>query len=350
MTFPTCTSDGGRHRETRLQPARRTVSFRPSFTDSAHIAVTPVVSNTISRTELDLPLLRRGKVRDVYDLGDALLFVATDRISAFDVVLPQPVPRKGEVLTLISAWWFQRTRDISANHMLSVDPETLIAAYPPLASSRGRWERRAMLVRKLEPFPVECVVRGYIAGSAWKEYGETGTLAGEPMPRGLISGGRLEPAIFSPATKAEEGHDENITFIRMCDLIGARDARALREISLQVYERGREIADAAGIVIADTKLEFGRASNGSIMIMDELLTPDSSRFWPVRGQRSLDKQPVRDHLEDLVGQGAWDKQPPAPDLPPSLVEDTSRRYQDVFARLTGVHLDAVDLAAWPPAS
>src|SRR5690606_29729474 len=199
--------------------------------------------------------LRRGKVRDVYDLGDALLMVATDRVSAFDVVLPQPIPRKGEVLTLISAWWFARTADLAPNHLLSIDPAYIAGRYPELEPYREIWERRAMLVRKLDPFPVECVVRGYIAGSAWKEYRETGTLAGEPLRRGLVESARLDPPIFSPATKATEGHDENITFDEMCRRIGAETAELLRERSLAIYERGREIAAAADIIIADTKFE-----------------------------------------------------------------------------------------------
>jgi phosphoribosylaminoimidazole-succinocarboxamide synthase len=310
------------------------------------------VTHTISRTQLDLPLLRRGKVRDVYDLGDALLFVATDRVSAFDVVLPQPIPRKGEVLTLISAWWFARTADLVPNHLLSVDPEAIIARYPALAASREAWARRAMLVRRLDPIPVECVVRGYIAGSAWSEYRGSGTLAGEPLPGGLRESGRLDPPVFSPATKAVEGHDENITFGRMAKVLGAGEAHALREASLRVYERGREIAAERGIIIADTKFEFGHDADGSLRLMDEVLTPDSSRFWPAdlyeegRGQPSLDKQPLRDWLEHLVSRGEWDKRPPAPDLGPELVERTSLRYQDVFLRLTGRSLDEVDLSTW----
>lgn len=310
------------------------------------------MSHTISRTELDLPLLRRGKVRDVYDLGDALLFVATDRVSAFDVVLPQPIPRKGEVLTLISAWWFARTSDIVPNHLLSIDPDAIIARYPRLAASRDVWARRGMLVRKLTPVPVECVVRGYISGSAWKEYAEAGTLAGERLPGGLLESGRLEAPIFSPATKAEEGHDENITFRAMEEQLGADLARRLRDVSFAVYARGREIAEPLGIVIADTKFEFGTGDEGEIRLMDEVLTPDSSRFWPAelyeegRGQQSLDKQPLRDWLEGLARRGEWDKRPPAPDLPDAVVAETSARYQRVFELLTGTPLDEVDLASW----
>lgn len=307
------------------------------------------MTTAIASTQLPFPLFRRGKVRDVYDLGDALLLVATDRVSAFDVVLPQPVPRKGEVLTLVSAWWFARTRDLVPNHLLSVDPDEIVRRHPALEPSRGVWARRSMLVRKTEPFPVECVVRGYVSGSAWKEYAASGTLAGEALPAGLTESARLEPPVFSPATKAEEGHDENIPFARMREIVGAEAAERLREASFALYERGRDTAAEAGIVIADTKFEFGRDAEGTIRVIDELLTPDSSRFWPAdryapgRGQPSLDKQPLRDWLEELARAGRWDKHPPAPDLPPEVVEETSRRYQEVFRRLTGHTLDEFPL-------
>lgn len=310
------------------------------------------MSQTISRTDLNLPLLRRGKVRDVYDVGDALLFVATDRVSAFDVVLPHPIPGKGEVLTLISAWWFARTQGIVPNHLITVDPDEIVARHPRLAASRAIWARRAMLVRRLDPFPVECVVRGYLSGSAWSEYARSGTLAGEALAPGLRESDRLEPPVFSPATKAEEGHDENITFARMAEIVGAGTAAALREASLALYAYGRDAAAKVGILVADTKFEFGRDRDGTIRVMDELLTPDSSRFWPAadyapgRGQPSLDKQPIRDHLESLVGRGEWGRQPPAPELPPRLVEQSSLRYQDVFHRLTGMALEDVDLSRW----
>ncbi|MBB4635504.1 phosphoribosylaminoimidazole-succinocarboxamide synthase [Longimicrobium terrae] len=287
----------------------------------------------------------RGKVRDVYDLGDALLMVATDRVSAFDVVMPDPVPRKGEVLTLISAWWFARTAGLVPNHVLSIDPDAIAARYPALAPHRESWARRSMLVRRLTPFPVECVVRGYLSGSAWKEYRETGTLAGEPLPAGLRESDRLDPPVFSPATKAETGHDENIPLSRMAEIVGAEQADRLREASLALYARGRDVAAEAGIIIADTKFEFGTDTDGSIRVMDEVLTPDSSRFWPAdryepgRGQPSLDKQPLRDWLEELERAGAWNKSPPGPALPPEVVAETSRRYQDAFRRITGVALD-----------
>jgi phosphoribosylaminoimidazole-succinocarboxamide synthase len=304
-----------------------------------------LLTPTLVTTDLPFPLLLRGKVRDVYDLGDALLMVATDRVSAFDVVMPDPVPRKGEVLTLISAWWFARTAGLVPNHLLSVDPDHIAGLYPALAPVRETWARRGMLVRRLRPFPVECVVRGYLSGSAWKEYREAGTLAGEPLPAGLAESDRLDPPVFSPATKAETGHDENIPFGRMEETLGAEVAAQLRERSLALYERGREVASQAGIIIADTKFEFGRDTDGTIRVMDEVLTPDSSRFWPAesyaagRGQPSLDKQPLRDWLEGLVGRGEWNKAYPAPALPPQVVEATSLRYQDAFRRLTGMTLD-----------
>lgn len=310
------------------------------------------MNQTIARTELPFPLLRQGKVRDVYDLGDALLLVATDRVSAFDVVLPQPIPRKGEVLTLISAWWFARTADLVEGHLISVDPEVIVARYPALAPSREVWARRSMLVRKLTPFPIECVVRGYLAGSAWKEYRELGTLAGEPLPPGLEESGKMPEPTFSPATKAEEGHDENIPFSEVERLLGEETAAQLRALSLALYERGREVAAQVGIIIADTKFEFGANDQGTIILIDEVLTPDSSRFWPAdhygvgRGQPSLDKQPLRDYLETLVERGEWDKQPPGPDLPAEVITAMAERYQGVFERLTGTPLDEVDLRTW----
>jgi phosphoribosylaminoimidazole-succinocarboxamide synthase len=303
------------------------------------------LNQTLASTDLPFPLRIRGKVRDVYDLGDALLMVATDRVSAFDVVLPDPVPRKGEVLTLLSAWWFARTADLVPNHLLSVDPDAIARRYPALEAHRASWARRAMLVRKLRPFPVECVVRGYLSGSAWKEYRETGTLAGEPMAPGLRESDRLDPPVFSPATKAETGHDENIPFARMAEIVGAESAERLRDASLALYARGRDVAAEAGIIVADTKFEFGTDDDGTIRVMDEVLTPDSSRFWPAdayapgRGQPSLDKQPLRDWLEGLCARGAWAKRPPGPPLPPEVVDETSRRYQDAFRRITGMALD-----------
>ncbi|HSU15823.1 MAG TPA: phosphoribosylaminoimidazolesuccinocarboxamide synthase [Longimicrobium sp.] len=329
---------------------RAPATFPPIRPAKPSIGAT-VLTPALVTTDLPFPLRVRGKVRDVYDLGDALLMVATDRVSAFDVVMPQPVPRKGEVLTLISAWWFARTADLVPNHLISVDPGEIAARYPALAPLRDAWARRSMLVRKLDPFPVECVVRGYISGSAWKEYRERGTLAGEPLPAGLRESDRLDPPVFSPATKAETGHDENIPFGRMGEIVGAEVAGTLRAHALALYGRGREVAAGAGIIIADTKFEFGRDGDATIRVMDEVLTPDSSRFWPAdtyqpgRGQPSLDKQPLRDWLEELVGRGEWNKAYPAPDLPPEVIDATSARYQDAFRRLTGMTLDEFPLRA-----
>lgn len=301
--------------------------------------------NAISRSELPLPLVARGKVRDVYAVGeDRLLLVATDRISAFDVVLPQPIPDKGAVLTQLTAWWLARMQDITPNHLISADPAEIARQVPALAGAQG-WERRSMLVQRTKVVPIECVVRGYLSGSAWSEYRKQGTLAGEPLAAGLQESARLDPPIFSPATKAETGHDENITFTRMKQDVGEELADELRRRSLAVYQRGREVAEQVGIILADTKFEFGRLPDGTLIIIDEVLTPDSSRFWPKdsyqvgRGQPSLDKQPVRDYLESLVQQGKWNKEPPAPELAPEVVATTSLRYRDAFRRLTGFELD-----------
>jgi phosphoribosylaminoimidazole-succinocarboxamide synthase len=296
----------------------------------------------VLQSELDLTLLHRGKVRDVYEIdAETLLMVASDRVSAFDVVLPQPIPFKGEVLTLVTAWWLEQLQEQVGHHLIAVDPEVIIDRYPDLAASREIWQRRSMLVRRTDPVLVECVVRGFITGSAWKEYKLGGTLAGEPLPKGLQESQRLDPPIFSPATKAQEGHDENITFDQVVELLGAELAGRLRDLSLHIYGYGRDVAGDRNIILADTKFEFGHAPSGELLLIDEVLTPDSSRFWPKesyevgRGQPSLDKQPIRDWLDGLEG---WDKTPPAPDLPPEVVQAASDRYQDVFRRLTGVSL------------
>jgi phosphoribosylaminoimidazole-succinocarboxamide synthase len=299
------------------------------------------MSDTVHRSELDLPLLHRGKVRDVYQVNDdELLMVASDRVSAFDVVLPQPVPHKGEVLTLITAWWLEQLESELPHHIIAVHPDRIIARHPHLEASRDVWARRAMLVHKTDPVLVECVVRGYISGSAWKEYKQSGTLAGEKLAEGLQESQRLDPAIFSPATKAQEGeHDENITYGQMKEILGDELSETLKDLSMRVYGYGRDVAEKSNIILADTKFEFGH-KNGQLMIIDEVLTPDSSRFWPKesygigRGQPSLDKQPVRDWLETLD----WDKRPPAPDLPDEVVHAASERYKDVFQRLTGTAL------------
>ncbi|MGD2045252.1 MAG: phosphoribosylaminoimidazolesuccinocarboxamide synthase [Gemmatimonadota bacterium] len=299
-------------------------------------------SAPVVQSELDLDLLHQGKVRDVYEIDDeTLLMVASDRISAFDVVLPQPIPHKGEVLTLVTAWWLQQLEDRVGHHLLAVDPDVIIDRHPELAASRDIWQRRSMLVRRTKPVLVECVVRGFITGSAWKEYAKDGTLAGEPLPEGLQESQRLDPPIFSPATKAQEGeHDENITFEQVIELLGTDLAQRLMDLSMEIYSYGRDVAGEHNIILADTKFEFGHDSSGELLLIDEVLTPDSSRFWPKetyevgRGQPSLDKQPVRDWLDGLD----WDKKPPAPNLPDEVVQAASERYQDVFRRLTGVAL------------
>lgn len=299
------------------------------------------MTQALHSIKLDLPLYREGKVREVYTLGNDLLIVATDRLSAFDVVMNEPIPYKGRVLTQLSLWWFERTADIVANHLITADANEIIARRPGLAQSRDRWEGRTMLVRKTEPFPVECVVRGYITGSAWKEYRVGGTLAGEQLPEGLVESQRLDPPIFSPATKATAGHDENITFERVCAIVGLAVAKTLRDMSLRLYQRARDIALDGGVIIADTKYEFGVAEEGEMLVIDELLTPDSSRFWlreqyePGHSQQSFDKQPVRDFLDLLVTKGEWNKQPPPPPLPSEVVESTSKRYLEAYQLITG---------------
>ncbi len=305
----------------------------------------------VRQTELPLPLLSRGKVREMYEVDAAtLLMVASDRISAFDCVLPQPIPHKGAVLTQISRHWFHETADIVHGHCLSADPDRIVRLRPELEACRSGWAGRGMLVERSEPFPVECVVRGYLAGSGWKEYREHGTLAGEPLPEGLREADELPEPRFTPATKAESGHDENITFARMRELLGLNTAEILREFSLAVYRFARAAARERGILIADTKFEFGTSlRSGEILLIDEVLTPDSSRLWPAetwepgRTQPSLDKQPVRDYLEGLVEEGRWDRNPPAPDLPDEVVRATTERYLDAYRRLTGRELPGSDV-------
>ena len=287
-----------------------------------------------------LPLrhVRRGKVREVYDVGEGhLLLVATDRVSAFDVVMAEAIPYKGAVLTQITAWWLRQFEGVVHHHMLSANVDEIIAEMPSLADHRTSLAGRAMLCRRTDVFPVECVVRGYLSGSAWKEYRANGTLAGEPLPAGLRESDRLEPAIFSPATKAESGHDENITIERVVETLGADVARELERLSRLVYGRGRTIAAERGIIIADTKFEFGRDRAGQITLIDEVLTPDSSRFWlrdeysPGGPQKSFDQHFVRDYLETLD----WNKQPPAPSLPQEVIDKTAEKYREAYTRLTG---------------
>jgi phosphoribosylaminoimidazole-succinocarboxamide synthase len=302
----------------------------------------------------DLPLtpFRRGKVRDVYEVdADRLLLVATDRVSAFDVVMGETIPNKGAVLTQITAWWLRRLEDKVEHHMLSANASEIIREVPQLRDHEPELRGRAMLVRRATVFPIECVVRGYLSGSAWKEYRERETLAGEPLPRGLRESDRLDPPIFSPATKADEGHDENITIDLMRSLIGEAAASELQGLSRDIYEAGRVIAATRGIIIADTKFEFGRGkSTGGggvekVILVDEVLTPDSSRFWPAdsyepgHGQPSFDKQPLRDYLDAEKRAGRWDGNYPPPRLPKEVIDATSERYLDIYRRLTGHSLD-----------
>jgi phosphoribosylaminoimidazole-succinocarboxamide synthase len=299
---------------------------------------------------LPLAPFRRGKVRDVYVVDDArLLLVATDRVSAFDVVMAETIPHKGAVLTQITAWWLRQLERDVPHHMLSADISEIVREVPQLRDHERELAGRAMLCRRTTVFPIECVVRGYLSGSAWKEYRERGTLAGEPLPGGLKESSRLDPPLFSPATKAEEGHDENITVSRMGELIGAGPAAELERLSREVYERGRAIAAQRGIIIADTKFEFGRsqtkAGAGTVILVDEVLTPDSSRFWPAdkyepgHAQPSFDKQPLRDYLDAQKGAGRWDGNYPPPRLPKEVIDATSERYLDICRRLTGRNLN-----------
>lgn len=290
---------------------------------------------TAPLTTLDLPIpkLRSGKVREVFDLGATLLFVATDRISAFDCILPDAIPHKGAVLNQLSAFWFQRFT-FTPNHMLAVQFNI-----PELDEFSDQLRNRSMIVRKTEPLPVECVVRGYLAGSGWKEYQERGSICGHELPAGLELGSQLPQPIFTPSTKSESGHDQNIDWAECCRLLGEETATLARELSLQIYRAGREHAASCGIIVADTKFEFGKL-DGQLLLIDECLTPDSSRFWPADGYvtgespPSFDKQFVRDYLETLD----WDKTPPAPSLPQDVIEKTSAKYREAFQRLTGAEL------------
>jgi phosphoribosylaminoimidazole-succinocarboxamide synthase len=294
-------------------------------------AVAPVVETTLS----DLKLIRRGKVRDVYQVDeDRLLIVATDRVSAFDCVIPTPIERKGEVLTALSQFWFTKLGHVVPDHLLTTNVEEMPSVVQNHADQlRGR----SMLVRKTEVFPVECVVRGYITGSGWKDYQRTGEICGHKLPAGLRESEQLSEPIFTPATKAETGHDENISEQCMTEIVGHDVTASLRDISLTLYKQAAQYARERGIIIADTKFEFGRDRDGRTLLIDEVLTPDSSRFWPAddyevgRGQASFDKQYVRDYLETRD----WNKQPPAPELPPEVAQATTTRYLEAYKLLTG---------------
>jgi phosphoribosylaminoimidazole-succinocarboxamide synthase len=282
-----------------------------------------------------IPKLRSGKVREVFDLGENLLFVATDRLSAFDVILPDPIPDKGAVLNQISAFWFRRF-DFVPNHLITSD----INHFPSqLAPFTKQLERRSMLVRKTKPLPVECVVRGYLAGSGWKDYQQTGSVSGVALPAGLELASKLPEPIFTPSTKSEAGHDENIDWEKCCEMIGREVAERVRDLTLRIYEAGREHAADCGIIVADTKFEFGLLGD-DVLLIDECLTPDSSRFWPAdqyvlgKSPPSFDKQFVRDYLETLD----WDKTPPGPKLPSEIIEKTAAKYREAFQRLTGAAL------------
>jgi phosphoribosylaminoimidazole-succinocarboxamide synthase len=297
-------------------------------------SVAPVVETTLA----DLQLLRRGKVRDVYAVDeDRLLIVATDRISAFDSVSPTPIARKGEVLTALSRFWFEKLGHIVPNHLLTTDIDQM----PDVARNHASELRgRSMLVRRTEVFPVECVVRGYLSGSGWKDYQRTGEICGHQLPAGMRESEKLAAPIFTPATKAETGHDENISAQQMAAIVGQEVTEFLRDVSLQIYQEASDYARSRAIIIADTKFEFGRDREGRIILIDEVLTPDSSRFWPAdsyeigKSQASFDKQYVRDYLESI----SWDKQPPAPTLPPKVAAATTARYLEAYELLVGEKL------------
>ncbi|WGS23706.1 MULTISPECIES: phosphoribosylaminoimidazolesuccinocarboxamide synthase [unclassified Bradyrhizobium] len=296
-------------------------------------------------SDLPLPRIGRGKVRDIYAVGDdRVLLLTTDRISAFDVVMAETIPMKGAVLTQISAWWFRQLEGTVPHHMISADADEIIRAVPALKDHRADILGRAMLCKRTTVFPVECVIRGYISGSAWKEYAAHGTLAGEKLPAGLVESEKLEPAIFSPATKAEAGHDENITVAKVREIVGLDVAATLEKMARDVYAYGETTSRARGIIIADTKFEFGRDKDGRIILIDEVMTPDSSRFWavdaykPGQPQPSFDKQPLRDYLDAERKAGRWNGDAPAPPLPASVVDATSKRYLEAYRRVTGSEL------------
>lgn len=322
-----------------------TIHDSPFTIHAVESRVTRHESRAVVETALSLPLYMRGKVRDVYAVeGHLLLIVATDRLSAFDCVLPTPIPDKGQILTQLSAFWFKHTADIIANHLVTADIREIVQQVPQVAESREVLAGRAMLVRRCERIDVECVVRGHITGSAWDEYRRVRAVAGVRLHEGLRNGDQLREPIFTPATKASTGHDQNITFPRMAELVGGVTAEALRKISLALYERAAQHARHCGLVLADTKFEFGRL-NGQITLIDEALTPDSSRYWDAAAYPqslvAFDKQFVRDYLNEI----GWKHDPPAPPLPPEVVEATRERYLETYRRITGN-----DLAASLPSS
>jgi phosphoribosylaminoimidazole-succinocarboxamide synthase len=296
-------------------------------------------------SDLPLPRIGRGKVRDIYAVGDdRVLLLTTDRISAFDVVMAETIPMKGAVLTQISAWWFNELEGVVHHHMISADADEIIVEVPALRGHRTSLAGRAMLCRRTTVFPIECVIRGYLSGSAWKEYTQHGTLAGEKLAPRLLESGKLDPPIFSPATKAETGHDENITIARMRQILGDETTYTLESMTRAVYTLGEKISRDQGIIIADTKFEFGRDKDGNIILIDEVMTPDSSRFWaadvyqPGQPQPSFDKQPLRDYLEVERRAGRWNGEAPPPPLPASVVDATSNRYREAYRRITGHEL------------
>ena len=287
---------------------------------------------TLHTLELPFPRFKSGKVRDVFDLGETLLIVASDRISAFDCVMSEGIPHKGRILTQVANFWFAATQDLVPNHLVTVRFEDFPGVLQPF---RDVLEGRSVIVRKAKPFPVECIVRGYLAGSAFKSYQAEGAVCGIPLAPGLRLADRLPTPIFTPSTKAEEGHDENISLAQMADLVGNSVAQKLQQWSLALYDRGQRLAQERGILLADTKFEFGVLEDGSLILIDEVLTPDSSRYWPEdlwqpgSNPPSLDKQHLRDYLETL---GGWDKRPPAPPLPASIITGVRERYQDLAQR------------------
>ncbi len=282
----------------------------------------------------ELKLLHRGKVRDIYDLDNQLLFVATDRISAFDVIMNEPVPGKGVILTTISKFWFEKTKHIIPNHLISTD----VDEYPEfLKKYRNQLQNRSMLVTKCKPLPVECIVRGYIAGSGWKEYKKSGTICGIPLPEGLLEFSKLPTPVFTPSTKAEIGHDENINFNQVAEILGSAVAEQLKDIAIEIYSFGANYLDQNNLILADTKFEFGKTDSGEIILIDEALTPDSSRFWlkedyaPGKPQTQFDKQTLRDYLESIN----WDKKPPPPKLPSNIINEIINKYNDALNRIIG---------------